>query len=193
MGNNFTVVYDANVLYPAPIRDLLMELAKTGLFRAKWTDKITDEWVRNLLINRKDIEKEALEITTTLMTDAVPDCLVTDYEFMIPGLPLTSKDDRHVLAAAIKSQAQVIVTYNLKDFPTSELHPFDVEAKHPDDFLQDCYELHQPTVLGAVQNVLGRLKNPTMSAQELLDNYRDNHGLVVTASRLEEVIHLLGG
>jgi hypothetical protein len=43
---NFTVIYDANVLYPAPLRSLLVYLATTGLFRARWTEEIHHEWIR---------------------------------------------------------------------------------------------------------------------------------------------------
>ena len=116
-------VYDACVLYPAPLRDLLIRLARTGLFRARWTDLIHDEWIRNVLGNRSDLTAEQLERTRQLMNAAVRDCLVTGYEHRIEDLNLPDPDDRHVLAAALEAQAQVIVTYNLRDFPTSALHP----------------------------------------------------------------------
>jgi hypothetical protein len=48
-------IYDSCVLYPAPLRDLLVRLARAGLFRARWTDTIHDEWIRNVLENRPDI------------------------------------------------------------------------------------------------------------------------------------------
>lgn len=111
----FVVVYDACVLYPAPLRDLLIRLARTGLFRARWTEQILDECFRNLLANRTDLRAEQLNRTRELMVRAVPDCLVTAYEPLIDGLELPDADDRHVLAAAIRSAAQSIVTANLKD------------------------------------------------------------------------------
>lgn len=120
MGN-FTVLFDACVLYSAPLRDFLMHLAMTDLFRAKWTDEIHDEWIRNLLKNRPDLTQERLQRTRDLMNSSVRDCLVSGYVDLIPSLTLPDQDDRHVLAAAICGGADVIVTYNLSDFPSTPL------------------------------------------------------------------------
>ena len=104
MTGNIAVVYDACVLYPAPLRDLLVQLATTRIFRAKWTDLIHDEWTRNLLIKRPDLNAEKLARLRILMNDNVPDSLVTDFEHLIPFLELPDLDDRHVLAAAITAK-----------------------------------------------------------------------------------------
>lgn len=130
-----TAVYDANVLYPAPLRDLLIRLAQAGLVRARWTDTIHDEWIRNVLANNPHVTSERLTRTRTLMNEAIRDCLVTGYEDLIASLSLPDADDRHILAAAIRAGAEVIVTYNLADFPAETLSRFDIEALHPDDFL----------------------------------------------------------
>ena len=106
----FTVVYDACVLYPAPLRDLLMHLALTGVYRARWSEQIHDEWTRNVLKNRPDIAAAQLARTVAFMNQAVADSLVSDYEPLIQGLDLPDEDDRHVLAAAIKCGATVIAT-----------------------------------------------------------------------------------
>lgn len=127
----FTAFYDANVLYPAPLRDFLMHLALTGVYRARWSSQIHDEWKRNLLINRPELTREQLDRTSALMDKAVPDGLVSDYQSLIEGLKLPDADDRHVLAAAIKCNASVIVTFNLKDFPKDVLDTFDMEPLHP--------------------------------------------------------------
>jgi hypothetical protein len=118
MGSNFTALYDACVLYPAPLRDLLMQLALTDLFRARWTDQIHDEWIRNVLKNRPDLTLEQLTHTKNLMNSHVRDCLVRGYERIIPSLNLPDLGDRHVLAAAIIGEAedfyiQTLVTLNL--------------------------------------------------------------------------------
>ena len=97
----FVVVYDACVLYPAPLRDFLVRLATTGLFAARWSDQIHAEWIRSVKAKRQDIDKIQLERTRDLMNQAVPDCLVTGHEQLIPALKLPDPDDRHVLAAAI--------------------------------------------------------------------------------------------
>src|SRR5690554_5628503 len=110
MASSFVAVLDACVLYPAPIRDLLMRLSVTGLFRARWTDRIHDEWIEAVLRNRIDLQREQLDRTRQLMDNAVPDCLVTHYEGIEGTLQLPDPDDRHVLAAAIKCSAGTIVT-----------------------------------------------------------------------------------
>lgn len=94
-----------------------MHLALTGAYRARWSAQVHDEWKRNLLINRPDLTREQLDRTSSLMDMAVPDGLVTDYDSLVNSLQLSDADDRHVLAAAIKCNASVIVTFNLKDFP----------------------------------------------------------------------------
>ncbi|KSD71899.1 MULTISPECIES: PIN domain-containing protein [Pseudomonas aeruginosa group] len=165
----FTAVYDANVLYPAPLRDLLMHLALTGVYRARWTAQIHDEWKRNLLINRRDLTQAQLDRTSAAMDRAIPDALVTGHEPLCPGLTLPDPDDRHVLAAAIKCSASVIVTFNLKDFPPDVLRPFEIEAVHPDDFIADLFDLDQAAVLEAVQAQRISLKSPPHTARELLD------------------------
>ena len=144
----FTALYDACVLYPAPLRDLLMHLAITDLFRARWTDQIHDEWIRSLLDNRPDLKLEQLERTRTLMNSHVRDCLVTGFEPLIDGLTLPDPDDRHVLAAAIRTRASVIVTFNLDDFPSDVLEPVGLEAQHPDEFVTHLIDLSPGTKRG---------------------------------------------
>lgn len=131
---HFVVVFDACVLYPAPLRDFLLRLATTGLFAARWTERIQDEWSRSLLRERPGLA-DAIAVTRRKMEAAIPDCLVTDYESLINGLKLPDPDDRHVLAAAIRCGAQLIVTNNLKDFPSDCLSGFGIEAIPPDNFV----------------------------------------------------------
>jgi predicted nucleic acid-binding protein len=111
---SFTALFDACVLYPAPLRDLLLQMAVSETFRARWTETIHDEWTRNLLANRPNLKAEAIENTVQAMNRAIEDCLIVGYEDLIPSLDLPDKDDRHILAAAIKGGADVIVTFNLK-------------------------------------------------------------------------------
>lgn len=138
-----------------------MHLALTGAYRARWSEQIHDEWTRNVLKNRPDLTQAKLSRTVESMNRAVPDCLVSDYEPLIQGLDLPDEDDRHVLAAAIKCGASVIVTYNLRDFPAEILNRFEIEALHPDVFLSDIWDLDQAAVLEAVQKQRASLKNPT--------------------------------
>jgi len=165
----FTAVYDACVLYPAPLRDLMMWLGLSGLYRARWSAQIHEEWTRNLLKNRPDLTMEQLSRTVALMDKAIPGALVTGHEVLCAELTLPDPDDRHVLAAAIRCKAEVIVTFNLKDFPPETLDAFDIEPQHPDEFIIDLWDLDQAAVLASVQRHRATLKSPAMSAEQYLD------------------------
>lgn len=164
----FTVLYDACVLYPAPLRDLLMELALSDLFRAKWSNRIHDEWIRNVLKSRPDLTDDMLERTKQLMNMSVLDALVDDFEHIERILTLPDPHDNHVLAAAIVSEADTIVTFNLKDFPHSYLNQYNIEAQHPDLFLMHLIRLDERRFLRAVKNTRLRLKNPPKTVAEYL-------------------------
>jgi hypothetical protein len=169
MSSHFTVVYDACVLYPAPLRDLLMHLALSDLYRARWSDLIHDEWTRSVLASRPDLTQDQLNRTRHLMNAHVRDSLVTGFEYLIPSINLPDPDDRHVAAAAIHSGASLIVTFNLKDFPTEALKPYNLAAQHPDDFIVDLLDLHPAGVLEAAACHRRSLKNPPKTADEYLD------------------------
>ena len=100
-----------------------------------------EEWITALLRNRPDLSREKLERTRMLMDKHAPDALVTGYEDLIEGLHLPDRDDRHVLAAAIRGRADVIVTANVRDFPADTLTPFEIEAQHPDEFIAHLLDL----------------------------------------------------
>lgn len=135
MDHPVVAVYDANILYPAPVRDLFIRLAQAGLVRARWTESIHDEWVRNVLANNPALSAERLMRTRTLMNEAVRDCLVTGYEDLMDSLILPDPNDRHVLAAAIRANAEAMITFNLKDFPSCSLSIHNIVVQHPDESL----------------------------------------------------------
>ena len=147
-----------------------MRLTMTDLFRARWTEQIHEEWMRNLLKNRPDINRTQLERTRQLMDEHCHNCLVNDYELLIPGLTLPDADDRHVLAAAIRCGADAIITCNLKDFPKIELSKYDIEAIHPDDFIINNIDLNIAKVLEATRKHRSSLKNPQIDVDTYLDN-----------------------
>lgn len=186
----FTVVYDACVLYPAPLRDFLMWLALSGRFRARWSELIHDEWTRNLLVNRPDLTREQVDRTVALMNRAVPDALVAGYEPLVDGLKLPDVDDRHVLAVAIRCGASVIVTFNEKDFPGSALEPFGVETQHPDSFVDYLFDLDQAAVVEAARQARANLQNPRVSVDHYLDTLL-RQGLVQTSKSLSQYRALL--
>ncbi len=162
------VLFDSSVLYPAPIRDIIIELSNAGLYQAKWTEQIHEEWIYNLLKNRKDLTRKKLERTKNLMNQAVPDCLVKNYEGLIETIDLPDSKDRHVVAAAIISNCQIIVTSNLKDFPDETLQHFDIIAVNPDDFILDQLDLDHPRVLHSIKVIRERLKSPPLCQEEYL-------------------------
>lgn len=165
----FTALYDANVLHPASLRDLLIRLAASGLFRAKWSDQILDEVFDSVIRVNPDLDRSRLDNTRALMVKAVPDCLVTGYEPLIEALDLPDPDDRHVVAAAIRCHAGVIVTSNLKDFPADVLEPYNVEAQSPDTFLLHLLEIARDQVIMAITKQAAALSQPPMTFDELVD------------------------
>lgn len=181
---------DANVLYPAPLRDLLLELAVAGLFQAKWSADIHQEWIVALLRNAPWRSRAALDRTRDLMDRAVRDCLVTDYASLIPTLTLPDAGDRHVLAAAIGGRCEVIVTQNLAHFPAAVLTPLGIEAQHPDAFLSTHLNLEPDAFCGAVRNVRARLVSPPYSVAEYLD-ILSRQGLDATVFDLQPYVSLL--
>jgi hypothetical protein len=185
MSVNFTVIYDACVLYPAPLRDLLMRLALTDLFRARWTDMIHDEWTRNVLTARPDLSPSDLMRTRVLMDAHVRDCLVTGFEHLIPLVTLPDPNDRHVVAAAIEGGANLIVTFNLKDFPADVLKQHNLEAQHPDDFIFSLMVQNAARVCAAVASHRQSLRHPPKSVDEYLSTLL-RQGLTQTVEQLRE-------
>ena len=179
----FTAFYDANVLYPAELRNLFMHLALTGLFRAKWSADVHEEWISALLEKRPDLTRDKLERTRALMDLHATDALVTGYEDLIPGLQLPDPDDRHVLAAAIRGQADVIVTMNLRDFPADVVGAFGIEAQHPDEFVLHLLDLAPGDVIAAAETHRQSLKNPAKTMSEYLETL-ERQGLTQTAAAL---------
>ncbi|MDJ1178766.1 PIN domain-containing protein [Roseofilum sp. BLCC_M91] len=177
------VLYDACVLYPMPLCDLLLQLALTGTFQARWSDAIHEEWIRAVKKNRPEISDSMIARKRRAMDAAVKDALVTNYEPIIPSLELPDPDDLHVLAAAIAGHADVIVTYNLKDFPNDILAPWGIQAQHPDQFIVNLLELYPSAVCRAIKIVRTRLKNPPMTLNDYLANL-ESLSLTETAATL---------
>ena len=167
-----------------------MQLATTGLFKAWWSHQIHEEWVRNLAKKRPDIPEEKLWSIAETMNRAVPDCLVENYQGFIDSLKLPDPDDRHVLAAAIKSHSRVIVTNNLKDFPSEYLEKYGIEAQSPDDFLLYQLDLHKGAVIASLRECRKRLKNPPKTVAEYLGTL-ESQGLIKFVAALSEFRSLL--
>jgi predicted nucleic acid-binding protein len=181
---SFIVVYDANVLYPNTLRDLLIRIAQQPhLVQAKWTGKILDEMLSALRRNRPDVGEEKAERLRERMNAAVRDCLVEGYEPLIEVLELPDPDDRHVLAAAIKVNAQLIVTRNQKHFPPKVLAEWGVRPKAPDDFVRDVLDLDPQAVWACVQQIVDSRKRHPVTIDDVLGQL-ERDGLVVSAAAL---------
>ncbi len=186
----FTALLDANILYPAPMRDILLQLAADDVYRAKWTGDIHREWIDALIRNEPHRDRATLEHTRDLMDQATRDCLITGYETLIPALDLPDPDDRHVLAAAITGRCDVIVTCNLRDFPETAVAPHGIEVLHPDDFLSNHLDLMPGPFCEAVRKIRARLVAPPVSVHDYLDTLA-GLGLVATAAELAQYSTLL--
>ena len=179
--------FDANVLYPSGLRNFLMHLALTGLFRAHWSAEVHEEWIRNLLKNRPDLTREKLDRTRLLMDKALPEAIVSEYEHLIDSIVLPDPDDRHVVAAAIQSGVGVIVTQNLADFPDTVLGKFNLEAQHPDDFVVALLNISAELVLEAARNHRASLQNPAKRTDEYLYEL-GTQGLSKTVAALRKMV-----
>jgi predicted nucleic acid-binding protein len=179
----FTAVYDACALYPSTLRDLLIRVAQAGLVHAKWTERILDEVFASLSERRPDLDPARLARTRDLMTRALRDSLVIHYEELIPALELPDPDDRHVLAAAIRSRAQLIVTHNLRDFPSESLAAWDVQAVHPDDFVLAQIDLDRDVVYGEITRIADSWRKPPGTIDDVLTRL-ERDGLVASVAAL---------
>jgi hypothetical protein len=169
--NRPVAVCDACVLYSITMADLLTSLGEAGLYHPRWTREIHEEWIRNLIENRRSsgtVTREKLEARRDAMIEAIEDSLVEGYEELITTIMLPDADDRHVLAAAIKSGATLILTINLKDFPRQRLADWNITAKHPDDFTTDLLRNDQEAVLAVLREMRARRKRPPISADDFL-------------------------
>ena len=164
-----------------------MHMALTGLFRAKWTNQIHDEWITSLLEDRTDLTLTQLTRTRQLMDVHVLDALVEGYEHRIDALALPDPDDRHVLAATIESKSSLIVTWNIVDFPEGALAPHGIVAVTPDDFVLDQIDLSVELLIQAVCRHKESLKNPALTWPEYYANL-ERQRLVGTVSRLRDLI-----
>ncbi len=163
--SSFGAVLDANVLFPASLRDTLFRTADAGLYRLQLTDGILEEMRRNLV--KKGMSEHKAQRLVDVVKDIYQEAMVTDYHLLINSMP-NDKKDRHVLAAAVKSGAQVIVTQNLKDFPRNLLAPFEIEAQSPDEFLVHLFHLDCEIIAKILIEQAGDLRNPSKTVAELL-------------------------
>ena len=185
----YTAILDACVLYPRLLRDVLLSLAHADLYTARWTQEIEREWTAALLKTKPEHER-GIRSAAEQMRIAIPDCLVVDYEPLIETLSLPDPNDRHVLAAAIRGNADAIVSTNTKDFPSKVLDKFDIELQTPDQFVLNQLMLHPPRALGAIKKMRMRWERPNRSATDMVDLF-ESRQLAQTAAHLRDVLDLI--
>jgi predicted nucleic acid-binding protein len=178
-----TVFLDANVLYPAGLRDFLMRLTLHGLLHARWSAPVHEEWMQAVLRDFPDLTYQQLARTRDLMNRYAVGSLVTGFEHRIEGLTLPDPNDRHVLAAAIHCKAVVILTRNLKDFPASVLTQYGIRAEAPDPFIHALLAAHPEGVIATARQHRANLKNPPKSVEEYLASL-EQQGLHRTVAAL---------
>ena len=181
----FTCVLDTNVMYPITVRDILLWFAHHDLYTPKWSKHIFDEW--DCVMQRKGVDQAEIKKRIENVLLAFPDAMVSNYESLIGCLELPDEKDKHVLAAAIKTNANLVVTNNLKDFPEDYLSSFGLSAKNADDFLSDIIDLNQKQSKKAFLELVRNKRNPPVTVYEVLDQYR-KIGLKDTADYLHTLI-----
>lgn len=181
----FTCVLDTNVIIPIEIRDLLFWFAHDDLYTPKWSKHIFDEWED--VMKRKKVSEEEIKKRINWASLAFPDAMVENYEVLIEGLNLPDEKDRHVLAAAIKTNANVIVTNNLKDFPKQYLKTFGLSVKSADDFLTETIDLNPKVAIDSFRKLVMNRRNPNLDEYDVLNCFRRN-GLNDTANYLHALI-----
>jgi predicted nucleic acid-binding protein len=162
------VVLDANVLFSGALCDLLMRAAIAGLYQAFWSEAILDEIERNLIGQRRATPEQARRRRDN-MQRALPHATVQGYDARIAHMTNDPKD-RHVLAAAVHIGARMIVTHNVRHFPSDALSPHRIEVWSPDTFLHLLLDLAPDTMMRIIAEQSGDLKNPPQSVEQVLNN-----------------------
>ena len=178
-------VLDTNIIYPIEIRDLLFWFAHYDLYDPKWTKHILFEWEDVMM--RKGISKEEAKKRSHIANLAFPVALVTNFKSLISALALPDEKDRHVLAAAVRFKATIIVTNNLKDFPQDYLDTFGIVAKSADGFIFDLVELNPINSILAFTKLVSNRRNPNLTANDVLNNLLRN-GLIKSATLIQSLI-----
>jgi hypothetical protein len=177
-------VFDACILYPFHLRNIVVQAAVDRLVEARWTDAIHQEWIRNLTTDTPTIPVERLQITRRLMNDALPTAMVTGYEMYIPEITLPDPDDRHVAAAAIAAEASLILTWKLRDFPANELKRFGLQTMNPDAFLSGLFDEASGLVISSLANARRNLSKTRVGASDFV-TILNRQNLVQLAKRVE--------
>ena len=194
-ANRFTALVDACTLAGALKRNLLLTLAEAEFFRLRWSVPIMDETQRAIekILHEKGVPDAAdrARRARASMEDAFEEAMVSDFEQFLPAcLGLPDPGDAHVVAAAMKTQAAMIVTDNLKDFPDAYLHALNIEVRSADAFIADTIALDPGRAVAAIRMMRERFKKPEKTAELLLLDM-EALGLVETVDILRSHVQSL--
>lgn len=171
-ADRFTALADACVLASALKRNMLLSFAEAEFYRVRWSERIMDETERTIekLLRRRGAPapKKSAKRQRENMCAAFEEASVESYEMLEPALKGINEKDRHVLAAAIKTSASVIVTDNLKDFPVEVCRPYDIEPLSADTFFADCISLSPSDTMATLRRMRMKLQNPEITAETLI-------------------------
>lgn len=160
------ILVDACVLHSACCRDLLIQCDIDGHFRLRWTELILAETELSILRRRPDLTSNQIRRTFKLMNQACPEGLQIYDQQRYRQLRLPDPDDNHILAAAISTQSEIILTFNLKDFPSRILNKYQIKAQHPDDWLSKFYQSNPSDLLSSLEKCRTRLRSPALNIRE---------------------------
>lgn len=154
MHSDFPVVLDACVLANASLCDLYLRLAETPrLYTPVWSEKILEEVHRTQTTKlKRQYSKELADYWKDQVSKSFPEASVTGWEVLLPAMTNDEKD-RHIVAAAVKARASVIVTFNLKHFPASALAPLGIEAVHPQSYLLTLWSMNKAVVTAKLASI----------------------------------------
>ncbi|WP_258098903.1 PIN domain-containing protein [Marinoscillum pacificum] len=185
-STKFTCILDTNVIHPLHIRDYLLYLADADLYTPKWSKHIFDEW--GSLMECKGNDKLQIQKRINAVRNAFPFAEVVNYEHLIDQFnEIPDPKDRHVVAAAVRINANLIVTWNLKDFPSEYLSKFGLSVANPDDFIADIIDLHNERAVEAFREMVLAKKNPPYTEIEMLQILKQN-GLEQSSDYLRAII-----
>lgn len=177
-----SVVLDACVLYPVGLRDTLLNIAEAGCLRVLWTEQILTETSRNIVADIPGLTAEHLDKTFAAMRRAFPEAMVEGYEHLVDSMT-NHPGDRHVLAAAVAAEADVVVTINTRHFPAEACEPHGVSVQTPDSLLCDVADVWPELVVAVLSAQAGRKTQPPMSLADMLDRLEAHVPVFVASVR----------
>ncbi len=166
---NFKILLDANVLHPSYLRDLLLRLAERGFYQVRWTDQILHEVSSSIKRRQPEDRHDRVDRLISRLSAAFPEACITGHEDLIPVMTNHPKD-RHVLAAAVKDNVDVIVTDNKQDFPAESYRRYELDVLTADEFLVCQWTLYNPEIICSIlEEMVDSYSNPPISLRAFME------------------------